>query len=109
MYLQTNSRLEKINRHKSYPKGTLLLAPWISDTGDQGHVAVILETIDNSKTIMKQEIIHARPTISYNKLSESKNHGLLEIESFINYDNSGYFKYVCYPENWLLLDRLHYS
>lgn len=101
VYLQNNNRLEKINRYKSYPKGTLLLAPWISDIGDQGHAAVVL---DKSKTLIDQKIIHARPTLECNECNVTKNHGSLEIESFISYDKGTYFKYVCYPENWLLID-----
>ena len=40
-YLKENGRLEPYNPTAHYPKGTLLLSPWV-DPQNQGHVAVLM-------------------------------------------------------------------
>lgn len=98
-YLSNTNRLSLLDINKKYPIGTLLLAPYVDDENDQGHVAVF---IDDDKNI-----IHSYPTISYSESYNHKNHGSVQIEPFINshyWIETGYYRYVCYPEDWLLCD-----
>ena len=115
-YLNQQNRLELLDINKKYPSGTLLIAPYQNDTIDQGHVAVIIdennknnETNDTNEinNILKQNIIHSISTINYYFSDKFKNHGYVKIQPFIEVHSlhqKGYFKYVCFPENWLLLN-----
>lgn len=108
IYLKENNRLHKLDTTKSYPKGTLLLAPYINDEIDQGHVGVVFDNVTSvHHTIMDQRIIHSFATVSYVNSFHMKNHGSTEIEPFSkshNWVKNGYYQYVSLPENWLLLD-----
>jgi len=111
LYLFQQKRLEKFDIKKKYPKGTLLLARYKDDIKDQGHVAVVYDDSDESKTINDQLIIHSRPDILYIDREKQKNHGSVKVEKFsISNDEykykgkKSYYTYVCLPENWLLLN-----
>jgi hypothetical protein len=109
LYLYQNKRLEKLQINKKYPKGTLLIARYRDDIIDQGHLAVVYDEPKESKAIIDQNVIHARPFIDYSDRKSHKNHGNVIIESFSmgndiwKYDES-YYEYVCLPENWLIVD-----
>jgi hypothetical protein len=110
-HLNQNKRLEKLDISKKYPKGTLLIARFKSNEKDQGHLAVVYEDIEESKTIIDQLIIHASPhEVDYGKRHEHRNHGSVIVEQFHisdkvwRWDKISYYKYVCLPENWLLFN-----
>jgi len=109
-YLRQNKRLQKLDMKKSYPRGTLLIARFKSNDKDQGHLAIVYDDVDETKNITHQQVIHATPTIDYNDRATSNDHGAVKIESFMignelwKWDKISYYKYVCLPENWLLLD-----
>lgn len=109
-YLNQQNRLEVLDINKKYPIGTLLIAPYQNDDIDQGHVAVIIDDINQSNdmnNILYQNIIHSTSTINYYFSDKFKNHGCVKIQPFIEVHSlhqKGYFKYVCFPENWLLLN-----
>jgi hypothetical protein len=109
-YLHQNKRLEKINLNLRYPKGTLLLAKFVSNELDQGHVAIIYDDVDEYKNITHQQIIHSAPHIYYNDRASHKNHGSVRIEPFaISNDawkqgKKSYYTHICLPDNWLILD-----
>lgn len=108
-YLHQNKRLQKLDIKLRYPKGTLLLAKFISDNEDQGHAAMVYDD-SKGKTINEQLIIHSAPTILYPDRHLHKNHGCVIVEEFKisneewRYSKKPYYTYVCLPENWLLLD-----
>jgi len=110
LYLYQNKRLQKFNIKSRYPRGTLLIARYKDDVKDQGHLAVVYDDVDEKKTMKDQRIIHSTPTIEYKNLAEHKDHGSVKIESFnisnelFKWDKISYYKWVCLPENWLLLD-----
>jgi hypothetical protein len=109
-YLHQNKRLEKLDMNWQYPKGTLLIARFKGYDKDQGHVAVVWNEVDADKTIADQLIIHSAPTVLYSERNQHINHGEVRIEPFHvsndlwQYYKTGYYKYVCLPENWLLKD-----
>jgi hypothetical protein len=109
LYLHQQKKIEKLDINARYPVGTLVLARYVSDEVDQGHVAVIID--DEGKTIREQNIIHSWPDIEYNNRNLELNHGSVRIEPFhVSNDkwkapnSKVYYKYVCLPEKWLLLD-----
>jgi hypothetical protein len=109
--LYQNNRLQKFDRKQQYPRGTLLIARFKDNEKDQGHLAVVYnDDTDEGKTIREQQIIHSVPTIDYKQRHESKNHGSIIIEPFLVSDNKfkwdrySYYKWVCLPEDWLLVD-----
>jgi hypothetical protein len=110
-YLHQRKRLEKLDMKKRYPKGTLLLARFKDNETDQGHLAVVYEDAEESKTINDQLIIHSVPDILYTDRDKHKNHGSVKAEPYSISNNEfkykgkkSYYTYVCLPENWLLLD-----
>jgi len=109
-YLHQNKRLEKINLNLRYPKGTLLLAKFVSNELDQGHVAIICDDVDEYKNITHQQIIHSAPHIDYTHRASHKNHGSIRIEPFSTSNDAwkqekkSYYTHVCLPDNWLILD-----
>jgi len=110
-YLDVNGRLEKLDRNKNYPIGTLLLSDFIEVKGDQGHVAVVYNNVAKNKTIRDQDIIHATTDDSFHATSGDDIAGDTRIESFTILDNiiigekkEGYFQMICLPENWLLIN-----
>jgi hypothetical protein len=111
LYLFQRKRLEKLDMKKRYPKGTLLLARFKDNENDQGHLAVVYEDADESKTINDQLIIHSVPDILYTDRDKHKNHGSVKAELYSISNNEfkykgkkSYYTYICLPENWLLLD-----
>jgi len=111
LYLFQRKRLEKLDMKKRYPKGTLLLARFKGNETDQGHLAVVYDDTDESKTINDQLIIHSNSDILYTDRDKHKNHGSVRIELYsISNDEykykgkKSYYTYVCLPENWLLLE-----
>jgi hypothetical protein len=110
LYLYQNSRLEKFDKKRRYPRGTLLIARFKDNEKDQGHLAVVYSDTDEEKTIREQQIIHSVPTIDFNEKHKHKNHGSIVIEPFIVSDNKfkwdrySYYKWVCFPENWLVIN-----
>jgi len=109
LYLFQRKRLEKMDMKKRYPKGTLLLARFKDNDNDQGHLAVVYEDADESKTINDQLIIHSVPDILYTDRDKHKNHGSVKAELYSISNNEfkykgkkSYYTYVCLPENWLL-------
>jgi hypothetical protein len=109
-YLNQNKRLQKLDMKMQYPKGTLLIARFKGLEKDQGHVAVVWNEVDVSKTIADQLIIHSTPSIDYKDRDQHVNHGEVLIEPFHisnniwKWDKHSYYKFVCLPENWLLKD-----
>lgn len=112
-YLYQNKRVKKFNMNERYPKGTLLIGRYKpKDNGDkdQGHLAVVYDDVDETKTISDQLLIHSSPTIDYKNRDNCKDHGSVKIEPFyisnnlFKWDKISYYKWVCLPENWLLLD-----
>ena len=108
-YFHQRKRLEKLDMKKRYPKGTLLLARFKDNETDQGHLAVVYEDIDETKTINDQLIIHSCPDIPYSDRKNHKNHGSVKAELYSISNNEykykgkkSYYTYVCLPENWLL-------
>jgi len=108
-YFHQRKRLEKLDMKKRYPKGTLLLARFKDNDNDQGHLAVVYEDADESKTINDQLIIHSVPDILYTDRDKHKNHGSVKAELYSISNNEfkykgkkSYYTYVCLPENWLL-------
>jgi hypothetical protein len=108
-YFHQRKRLEKLDMKKRYPKGTLLLARFKDNDNDQGHLAVVYEDTDETKTINDQLIIHSVPDILYTERNKHKNHGSVKAElysisnnEFKYKDKKSYYTYVCLPENWLL-------
>ncbi len=107
IYLNENNRLQKLDTTRSYPKGTLLLARYQNDHINQGHVAVIVNDVNNENTIMDQQIIHSFATEPYIVSFDLKNHGLTEIEQFNishNWVKGGYYEFVSLPEKWIIKD-----
>jgi hypothetical protein len=111
LYLYQNNRLQKFDRKQKYPRGTLLIARFKDNEKDQGHLAVVYnDDVDEGKTIREQQIIHSVPTIDYKERHEHKNHGSIIIEPFLVSDNKfkwdrySYYKWVCLPEDWLLVN-----
>jgi hypothetical protein len=110
LYLHQRKRLEKLNMNMKYPKGTLLLARFKDNETDQGHVAVVYNDVDDTKNINDQLIIHSSPDILYADREKFQNHGCVKVEPFClsnnewRYKHRSYYTYVCYPENWLVLD-----
>ena len=58
-------------------------------------------------------MIHSSPEIDFEERETRKNHGLVIIEEILPYNKlwsgwagnkENYFKYVCYPQDWLLLE-----
>lgn len=112
-YLYQNKRVQKFDIKARYPRGTLLMARYkAKDFGekDQGHLAVVYDDVDETKTIKDQLIIHSTPTVDYKNRNSCKDHGAVTIESFnisnelFKWDKVSYYKWVCLPEDWLLLD-----
>jgi hypothetical protein len=112
-YLYQNKRVQKFDIKARYPRGTLLMARYkAKDFGekDQGHLAVVYDDVDETKTIKDQLIIHSTPTVDYKNRNSCKDHGAVTIESFnisnelFKWDKISYYKWVCLPEDWLLLD-----
>jgi hypothetical protein len=109
-HLRQNKRLQKLNMNERYPKGTLLIARYKSNEKDQGHLAVVYDDVDETKNITHQRVIHSAPTIDYPDRADHENHGEVKIESFMignemwKWDKISYYKYVCLPENWLVVD-----
>ena len=112
-YLYQTKRAKKFDINARYPRGTLLMARYkAKDNGekDQGHLAVVYDDVEEPKTIKDQLIIHSTPTIDYKKRDSCKDHGSVKIESFnisnelFKWDKISYYKWVCLPEDWLLLD-----
>lgn len=109
-HLRQNKRLQKLDMKERYPKGTLLIARFKSDDKDQGHLAVIYDDVDETKNITHQRVIHSAPTIDYPDRATANDHGAVTIEPFTisnnlwKWDKISYYKYVCLPENWLLVD-----
>jgi|LauGreSBDMM110SN_4_FD.fasta_scaffold76869_1 hypothetical protein len=112
-YLYQNKRVQKFDIKARYPRGTLLMARYkAKDFGekDQGHLAVVYDDVDETKTIKDQQIIHSTPTTDYKNRDSCKDHGSVKIESFnisnelFKWDKVSYYKWVCLPEDWLLLD-----
>jgi len=108
-YFHQRKRLEKLDMKKRYPKGTLLLARFKDNDNDQGHLAVVYEDTDETKTINDQIIIHSCPDILYSDRKNHKNHGSVKTELYSISNNEykykgkkSYYTYVCLPENWLL-------
>jgi hypothetical protein len=110
LYLYQNNRLQKFDRKKRYPRGTLLIARFKDNEKDQGHLAVVYDDVEEGKTIREQQIIHSVPTIDYKERHEHKNHGSIVVESFLvsddkfKWDRYSYYKWVCLPEDWLLVN-----
>jgi hypothetical protein len=111
LYLFQRKRLEKLDMKKRYPQGTLLLARFKDNETDQGHLAVVYDDSDESKTINDQLIIHSVPDILYTDRDKHKNHGSVKIELYSVSNNKfkyigkkSYYTHICLPENWLLLD-----
>jgi len=110
LYLYQNNRLQKFDRKKRYPRGTLLIARFKDSEKDQGHLAVVYDDVDEGKTIREQKIIHSVPTIDYKERHEHKNHGSIVVESFLisddkfKWDRYSYYKWVCLPEDWLVVN-----
>jgi len=109
-HLRQNKRLQKLNMKERYPKGTLLIARFKSDDKDQGHLAIIYDDVDETKNITHQQVIHSAPTIEYPDRANAIDHGAVIIEPFTvsnnlwKWDKISYYKFVCLPENWLLVD-----
>jgi hypothetical protein len=110
-YFHQRKRLEKLDMKKKYPKGTLLLARFKDNEMDQGHLAVVYDETDETKTINDQLVIHSIPDILYMYRDKHKNHGSVKAELYSISNNKykykgkkSYYTYVCLPENWLLLD-----
>jgi hypothetical protein len=102
-YLKRNSRLEKIDVSKKYPKGTMVIRNY-SDVSDQGHVAVVIDEKGNS--ILDQRIIHSYATKEYSvKNINSGKTGTtnFKISHYFN-KHKGYYTHICLPENWLSKD-----
>lgn len=103
-YFHQNKRLQKIDLKKHYPRGTLLIARFKDDNTDQGHLAVVYDNVDDSKTVFDQTIIHSTPTVDYGDRDKFENHGAVTIEPFMVSAKAWgrkYYEYVCLPENWL--------
>lgn len=109
LYLYQNKRLQKFNRKKQHPRGTLLIARFKDNEKDQGHLAVVYNDAYEGKTIREQQIIHSVPNIDYKDRHEHKNHGSIVVEPFLvsddkfKWDRYSYYKWVCLPENWLVV------
>jgi hypothetical protein len=109
-YLRQNKRIEKLDMSRRYPKGTLLIARFKGFNKDQGHLAVIFDDVDESKTINDQVIVHATCSVAYTEINNHKDHGSVKIEPFrvsnelYRFDKISYYKFVCLPENWLNMD-----
>jgi len=112
-YLYQNKRVQKFNINVRYPRGTLLMARYKpKDNGekDQGHLAIVYDDVDDGKTIVDQLVIHSTPTICYKDRDTCKNHGSVIVEPFyisnnlFKWDKISYYKWVCLPENWLLVN-----
>jgi hypothetical protein len=104
-YLETTNRLQKLDITKKYPKGTLVARNYESPDKCQGHVAVIID--EKGSTILEQNIIHAFPLVPYKECDRYKDAGSVDITNFEYYNYgpeypTGFFTYVCLPENWLL-------
>lgn len=106
-YLNKAGRLEEIDIHKSYPKGTLILHNYVNIM-EQGHVAVVVT--DRAGSLMEQDILHSFSDDAYNE-KDAKCHkdvGAVTVTPFkvSHYYESpdGYFTHICLPHNWLLLD-----
>jgi len=110
LYLYQNNRLQRFDRKKRYPRGTLLIARFKDNEKDQGHLAVVYDDVDEDKTIREQKIIHSVPTIDYKERHKHKNHGSTVVEPFLvsddkfKWDRYSYYKWVCLPENWLIVN-----
>jgi hypothetical protein len=109
-YLQQKKRLLKLDMNAQYPIGSLLIARFKGYDKDQGHAAVVWTQADPDRTIQDQLIIHSVPKIKYRDRDQHVDHGEVLIEPFHvsndlwQYYDTGYYKYVCLPENWLLKD-----
>lgn len=112
-YLYQNKRVQKFDIKARYPSGTLLIARYKpKDNGekDQGHLAVVYNNVDEGKTIVDQLLIHSTPSVHYKDRSECKDHGSVIVEPFhisnnlFKWDKISYYKWICLPENWLILD-----
>jgi len=110
-YLYQKKRAKKFDINSRYPRGTLLMARYKGNgEKDQGHLAIVYDDVDETKTIKDQLIIHSTPTIEYKLRDTCKNHGSVKIESFnisndlFKWDKISYYKWICLPEDWLLLE-----
>lgn len=112
-YLEKQGRLIPFDPSKSYPVGTLLLAPFKSTKQDQGHVAIVIK--ENGPTVLDALILHAAPEVIYSQSSHLKDHGKTLIESIKvahhgwfpeknDGKGGGYFTHICLPEEWILKD-----
>jgi hypothetical protein len=109
-YLRQNKRVQKLDMKLRYPKGTLLIARFKGFGKDQGHLAVVFDDVDDTKTINDQNIVHATCSVAYVDIGNHKDHGSVKIEPFrvsnelYRWDKISYYQFVCLPEDWLLLD-----
>jgi hypothetical protein len=109
-YLRQNKRIQKLNMKQRYPKGTLLIARFKGFGKDQGHLAVICDDVDETKTINDQNIVHATCSVAYADIGNHKDHGSVKIEPFrisnelYRFDKISYYKFICLPGDWLILD-----
>lgn len=100
-YLLQKCKLQPIKENLSYPRGTLLLRDYNSET-DQGHVAIITK---NSKSFSDSIIIHSFSANKFNpdKPDETVSPGVV-IENVMNshkWFKGGSYKYFCLPKDWM--------
>ena len=92
-YLTWTNRLEKIDVHKVYPIGTLLLQDYNSH--DQGHVAMVISS--SKKGLLHAKIIHA-----VSGVWDGKKYNSTVIEKCMAFPDYTRFTHCGLPENWLL-------
>ncbi len=100
-YLKLKNVLHNFSVNLSYPRGTLFLREYTSET-DQGHAAVLYT--ENIECSLYSIIIHSCTNRSFRINTK--------LDPGVNIDNTlgqshfyykfGYYQYYCLPENWLI-------
>ena len=90
-YLYKNKKLEKFNKNKIYPRGTLLLKKY-KNYKNKGHVAVIYKSSKINSKIIHSWVENSIP-------NKNKNNPGIIIEKLSIYDK--YFTHICLPNKWL--------
>lgn len=101
-YLKEEGRLVPFDINNKYPKGTLLLAPWVDDE-NQGHVAVI--ATEGASNVLYEKLLHSYSDEAYTANNFEKVLPGISLNDSVGWSHfwspTGYYTHACLPENWL--------
>lgn len=102
-YLDSRDLLLPFDTTRRYPKGTLLLSPYV-DEANQGHVAVLIS--EGASSVLDEKLLH-----SYSEELYDPNQRGIVMPGICMKDSvadshfwkpEGYYTHACLPENWLI-------